>query len=82
MFQNWERGIGALFFILCFEVNCFHEAVHNFRFTGIFTFVFAQFTGVVIESPAFGDFYGKEFNHNITRDDSRKIIGKVGPDAE
>ena len=49
---------------------------------GVFAVVFAEFAGVAVEGPGFGDFYGCQFDYDVHRADAVEVVGEMGADAE
>ena len=59
-----------------------HEALHNFRLARMLPFIFAEFTGIIIERPKLGNLHRNKLDDYIHWFQSLKVVGEVGTDTE
>ena len=59
-----------------------HIPANHLWLAGMFSFVLAKFTSIVVKIPRFSDFGCHEFDDDVHRLDILKVVGKVSTYAE
>ena len=67
---------------LFLKVDDVHVSLNDFWLAGMFSFVLADFAGVVVKMPRLSDFGCHQFDDDIHRHNPIEVVGEVCADTK